>query len=171
LIFADRKAPKFDLPAVPAQALQTLCDNDKTDPPRATIAPPRSVDAALHLAFTARVSSRSSLGGVGVRVSSLFRVFCAVVLAVVTTFHVCDAASARDIGPSPIVHEASDTAHQAGDIDVTAEKCHLCTVVSLPAALAGGATLAVLHVVPTGGSADLTSLSPSATSPPPRTLT
>ena len=117
------------------------------------------------------MSSRISFGGVGVRVSALLRVFCAVALAVVTTFHVCGAVSAQDIGPAPIVYEASDVFHQAGDIDVTAEKCHICTVVSLPAALASGATLAVLHVVPAGVSADLISCSPSATSPPPRTLT
>ena len=111
---------------------------------------------ALPLAFTACVSSRISFGGVGARCSALFRVFCAV---------------ARDIGPAPIVHEASDVSHQGGDIDVTAEKCHICTVVSLPAALAGGATLPVLHVVPAGVSPDLISFLPSATSPPPRTLT
>jgi hypothetical protein len=137
----------------------------------ATIAPSRSVDGALRLAFTAYVRSRISFGGVGARFSALLRVFCALALAVVTTFHVCGAASARDIGPSPVVHEASDVSHQGGDIDVTAEKCHICTVVSLPAALAGGATLAVLHVVPAGVSPGLISFLPSATSPPPRTLT
>jgi hypothetical protein len=125
----------------------------------------------LPLAFTACVSSRISFGGVGARMSALFRVFCAVALAVVTTFHVCGAVSARDFGPAPIVHEASDVSHQGGDIDVTAEKCHICTVVSLPAALAGGATLAVRRVVPAGVSPDLISFLPSATSPPPRTLT
>jgi len=96
---------------------------------------------------------------------------CALVVAVVTTFHVCGAASARDIGPSPVVYEASDVSHQAGDIDVTAEKCHICTVVSLPAVLAGGATLPVPYVVPAGAAADLISFSPSATSPPPKNLT
>jgi hypothetical protein len=125
----------------------------------------------LPLAFTACVSSRISFGGVGARMSALFRVFCAVALAVVTTFHVCGAVSARDFGPAPIVHEASDVSHQGGDIDVTAEKCHICTVVSLPAALAGGATLAVRRVVPAGVSPDLISFWPSATSPPPRALT
>jgi len=117
------------------------------------------------------VSSRISLVGVGARVSALLRVFCAIALAVVTTFHVCGAASARDIGPAPIVYEASGASHQAGDVDVTAEKCHICTVVSLPAILASSATLLVLHVVPAGVSADLISFSPPATSPPPRTLT
>ena len=125
----------------------------------------------LRLAFTAPVSSRISFGGVGARVSALFRVFCVLALAVVTTFHVCSAVSAQDIGPVPIVLEVSDASHQAGDIDVTAEKCHICTVVSLPAVLASGATVAVPHVVPAGVSADLISFSPSATSPPPRTLT
>lgn len=105
------------------------------------------------------------------RVSALFRLFCAVALAVVTTFHVCGAVSARDVGLAPIVHETSDLSHQGGDIDVTAEKCHICTVVSLPAVVASGATPAVLHVVPAGVSADLASLSPSATSPPPKSLT
>ena len=137
----------------------------------ATIAPSRSVDGALRLAFTTFVRSRISFGGVGARISVLFRVFCAVALAVVTTFHVCGAVSARDIGPAPIVHEASDVSHQGGDIDVTAEKCHICAVVSLPAALAGGATLAVPHVVPAGVSPDLISFLPSASSPPPRSLT
>lgn len=89
----------------------------------------------------------------------------------VATFHVCGAASERDIGPSPVIYESSDVSHQAGDIDVTAEKCHICAVVSLPATLAGGMTLPVPHVVPSGASADLISFSPSATSPPPRTLT
>lgn len=123
---------------------------------------------ALPLAFTACVSSRISFGGVGARISALFRVFCAVALAVVTTFHVCGDASARGIEPTPIAHETSDVSSQAGDIDVTAEKCHLCTMVSLPAAVAGGATLVVLHIVPAGVSADLISFSPSATSPPPK---
>ncbi len=103
--------------------------------------------------------------------SALLRVFCAVALAVVTTFHVCGAVSARDLGPAPILHEVSDASHQAGDIDVTAEKCHICTVVSLPAILASGATPPVLHVVPSGVSAYLVSRSPSATSPPPKALT
>lgn len=75
------------------------------------------------------------------------------------------------MGPAPIVHEVSDVSHQAGDIDVTAEKCHMCTVVSLPAALASGASLPMLHVVPAGVSADLVSFSPSATPPPPKILT
>jgi hypothetical protein len=117
------------------------------------------------------VRSRISFDGVGARVSALFRVFCALVVATVMTFHVCGAASARDIGPSPIVLEVSDASHQAGDTDVTAEKCHICTVVSLPAILAGGAALAVAQVVPPGISPDLISFSPSATSPPPKTLT
>jgi hypothetical protein len=117
------------------------------------------------------VTSHSSLVGVGARVSALLRVFCALAVAVVTTFHVCGAASARDIGPSSIVLAVSDASHQAGDVDVTAEKCHICTVVSLPAILASSATLSVLHVVPEGVSADLISFSPSSTSPPPRTLT
>jgi hypothetical protein len=117
------------------------------------------------------VNYRTSRGGVGARVSALLRVFCALAVAVVTTFHVCGAVSARDIGPSPVVLEVSDASHQAGDVDVTAEKCHICTVVSLPAILASGATLSVLHVVPAGISADLISFSPPATSPPPRTLT
>jgi len=117
------------------------------------------------------VSPRIFFGGDGARVSALLRLFCAFALAVVTTFHVCDAASARDIGPSPAVHEVSGSSHEAGDVDVTAEKCHICTVVSLPAALASGKVLAVLHVVPAGVSAELVSRPPSATFPPPKALT
>ena len=117
------------------------------------------------------MSFRISFSGVGARVSAQLRVFCDLALAVVTTFHVCGAVSAWDFGPTLIVHEASDVSHQAGDVDVTAEKCHICTVVSLPAALAGGGMVAVVHVVPAGVSADLISFSPSATSPPPRSLT
>lgn len=96
----------------------------------------------------------------------LLRVFCTLAVAIVATFHVCGIASVRDLGPATIAYEQSSEPSR-GDADVTAEKCHVCTVVSLPATLDGGAELLAQRPAP-GVPSRLLSFLPSATAPPPR---
>lgn len=114
------------------------------------------------------VSARVPLSDIVVRPAGLLRMFCALAVAIVTTFHVCGFAAARDAGPALVVYQASDHA-QTGDVEMTAEKCHMCAVASLPATLTFASAHNVLHSVPAGASSDLLPFWPSATSPPPRT--
>jgi hypothetical protein len=115
------------------------------------------------------VSVSVPLVGLFTRPAALFRLFCAFAVAIVTTFHVCGTASARSVGPDPIVVDASNDA-VPGDIDITSEQCHVCAVVSLPATEQGAAIPQLPHPVPVSASTILLSFCPSATSPPPRAL-
>lgn len=100
------------------------------------------------------------------RLAAALRLFCALAIAVVTTFHACNIATAQT--PEPAF--ACATAHQdAPDhADLSGEKCHTCTVVSLPAMM----TVASAVDDSTGSVAapvrDLVSFTPRLTSPPPR---
>ena len=62
----------------------------------------------------------------------MFRVFCALAMAFVTTFHVCNIATASASVPTAIYAAGTDDA-QPADAGLSAEKCHICAMVSLPA--------------------------------------
>ena len=94
------------------------------------------------------------------------RLLCALAIAVVTTFHVCDVASARTVD---ILSVTAETLDQTNASDVAAvEKCHICAVVHSLAAATTGSTQGAGHVVPPGEMASLTPFSQSYTGPPPR---
>lgn len=129
--------------------------------------------------LTARCSSRS-LRAVNNSVSSfailmqpaaLLRLVCALMVALVTTFHVCGAASAREIAPVAIVLDVASDDGSTGDIGMTVEKCHFCSVVPLLATTAVSVAPHAPHPVPVAVMAGLLPFSPHADSPPPRALT
>jgi hypothetical protein len=103
--------------------------------------------------------------------AALLRLVCALMVALVTVFHVCGTASAREIGPVAVVLDVAGDDGSTGDIGMTVEKCHFCSVVPL----LGMASATVLphtpHLVPVAVMAGLLPFSPHADSPPPRTLT
>ena len=128
--------------------------------------------------LTPRCSSRS-LRAVTNSVSSfalvtqpaaLLRLVCALMVALVTVFHVCGVASAREIGPVAVVLDVASDDGSAGDVGMTVEKCHFCSVVPLTTA-APSMPLHAPHVVPVPVMAGILPFSPHADSPPPRTLT
>ncbi len=129
--------------------------------------------------LTARRSSRS-LRAVNSSVPSftimaqpaaLLRLFCVLMVALVTTFHVCGVASAREIGPVAIVLDVAGDDGSAGDVGMTVEKCHFCSVVPLLAMPSAPMLPHAPHVVPVAIAAGLLPFCQRAVAPPPRTLT
>lgn len=117
------------------------------------------------------VSASASLSGILVQPAALLRLLCALLVALVTVTHTCGTASARDAGPVAIVLDVTSDGGSSDDAGMTVEKCHLCSVVQLPATTMGVVLLLAQHQVPVVASRDLPPFSPSATSPPPRALT
>lgn len=129
--------------------------------------------------LTTRCSSRS-LRAVTNSVSSfalvtqpaaLLRLVCALMVALVTVFHVCGVASAREIGPVAVVLDVASDDGSAGDVGMTVEKCHFCSVVPLLATASPTTLPHTPHVVPVAAMTGLLPFSPHAASPPPRALT
>lgn len=103
--------------------------------------------------------------------AALLRLVCALMVALVTTFHVCGAALAREIGPIAIVLDVAGDDESAGDIGMTVEKCHFCSAVPLLATAAPTMLPHAPRVVPVAAMTGLLPFSPHVDSPPPRTLT
>jgi hypothetical protein len=97
----------------------------------------------------------------------MFRVFCALAVAFVTTFHVCGIATASAYAPMAVQALESDGAPQ-DEASLPGEKCHVCATVSLPAltqaAEASPGAIAVRQAPVRGLVSFQTSLAP----PPPR---
>lgn len=117
------------------------------------------------------VSASASLSSILVQPAALLRLLCALLVALVTVTHTCGTASAREAGPVAIVLDVTNDGGSSDDAGMTVEKCHLCSVVQLPATTMDVVLLLALHQVPVAASRDLLPFSPSATSPPPRALT
>lgn len=117
------------------------------------------------------VSSSVPSFGIMVQPAALLRLLCALMVALVTMFHVCGTASAREIGPVAIVLDATTDDDSTDDVGMTVEKCHFCSVVPLLATASAIALPHTPHVVPVAVTAGLLPFCQPATSPPPRTLT
>ncbi len=100
------------------------------------------------------------------RLAVFLRLFCALAIALVTTFHTCGIATAQASEPAFVCA----TAHQdAPDhADLSGEKCHTCTVVSLPAFLTAVATVDESTGSVAAPARDLISFTPHIVSPPPK---
>ena len=117
------------------------------------------------------VSASASLSSIVRQPAALLRLLCALLVALVTVTHTCGTASAREVGPVAIVLDVTGDGASSDDAGMTVEKCHLCSVVQLPATTMDVVLLRVSHQVPVAIAHDLLPFSPSATSPPPRALT
>jgi hypothetical protein len=94
-------------------------------------------------------------------------IFCALAIAVVSTFHVCGWAPVSSSPGEFGVYAASiDT--PLGESDIGQEKCHVCAVVSLTVDGNVDAMTAMRDIVPAGRLVRLFSLQPQSTVPPPR---
>lgn len=99
--------------------------------------------------------------------SRIFRIFCALAVAFVTTFHVCGIATASASAPTAISAVATDDA-QPANAGLSAEKCHICAMVSLPALTSiADAALSNTDVLD-APVRDLVSFQTRLTPPPPR---
>lgn len=100
------------------------------------------------------------------RVAVLFRLFCALAVAIVTTYHTCCLAPVEASEPAaigaPLQQHAPDHVNFAGD------KCHDCTMVSLPAFSTMLAATDESTVCDAAPIRDLASFHPRLTSPPPK---
>ena len=117
------------------------------------------------------VSASASLSSILRQPAALLRLLCALLVALVTVTHTCGTASAREAGPVAIVLDVASDGGSSDEAGMTVEKCHLCSVVQLPATTLNVVLLLAPHQVPVAVSRDLLPFSPSATSPPPRALT
>lgn len=122
------------------------------------------IDESLVLALSLLVTKQASIG-IALRSMSLFWLFCVAVLAVVTTYHTCRVTSVQGFQPLAISAPHPDAPDHAS---FSGEKCHTCTMVSLPA-------FSILLAVPDQGivcdgpAVDcLTSFHSRLTSPPPK---
>ncbi len=123
------------------------------------------IDADLPLAFTLVVTNLAPVPVLR-RVAVLFRLFCALAVAIVTTYHTCCFATAQASQPAAI--GAPTHQHAADHANSSGEKSHNCTMVSLPAfsvVLAATDESAVCDAAPVR---DLASFHPRLTSPPPK---
>ena len=99
--------------------------------------------------------------------SRIFRIFCALAVAFVTTFHVCGIAGASAESPTAIYAATADDA-QPADAGLSAEKCHICAMVSLPALTAVADAPLGKTDVRDASIHDLVSFQTRLTPPPPR---
>jgi hypothetical protein len=93
-------------------------------------------------------------------------VLCALTVAMVTTFHVCNAANGR------IVEIVALSAEGDGGCPPSLEaieKCHTCALASLPVILAAEQVVELVHVIPAGTTLQVTPFSQPTIGPPPRT--
>ncbi len=99
---------------------------------------------------------------------AFFRGFCAFAVGFVVTFHVCNTASLFTPALAAVNDVASDESSSSKG-DVSPEKCHICTVVSLAATVTGDMPASLSPRVLSVRVARLDSASLPATDPPPRT--
>lgn len=100
--------------------------------------------------------------------SRLFRLFCALAVAFVTTFHVCGIATASAEAPTAILAAAANDAPQDEAGLSSAEKCHVCATVSLPASMAAADASPGKAAAQYAPVRDLVSFKTSLSPPPPR---
>jgi hypothetical protein len=100
--------------------------------------------------------------------SRIFRLFCALAVAFVTTFHVCGIATASAEASTAIFAAAANDGPRDESGPPSAEKCHVCATLSLPSLLA--VTDAPLGKVPVRAAPvrGLVSFQTPLSPPPPR---
>lgn len=93
------------------------------------------------------------------------RLLCALAVAIVATFHVCDAAAAGRMADVAIAAPSGDDSPSAPAV---VEKCHLCAVVSLPALMTADAVVSIVRSIPAGTTLHVVAFEQPAIGPPPR---
>lgn len=99
------------------------------------------------------------------RAAAFFRLFCVLAVALVTTFHICGIAAAQASQPVAISAAADQDVPEQADFSV--EKCHICTVVSLPSLPVTVAAVDRGDCTPMPVRS-LATFNPALTSPPPK---
>lgn len=97
------------------------------------------------------------------------RLACAVAVALVGTFHVCDATGGKVADIVAISAAISDDTDSSRPGDLAAvEKCHVCAVASLPVLPASDHTVTVVRAIPVGPTMQVTPFNQPTAGPPPR---
>ena len=99
----------------------------------------------------------------------MFRVFCALAVAFVTTFHVCGIATASAYAPMAVQALESDGAPQ-DEASLPGEKCHVCATVSLLALTQAARKLPKHHLAPSPSGRRRSAASSLSRPPSPRLL-
>jgi len=98
----------------------------------------------------------------------VFRLFCALAVAFVTTFHVCGIATASTYAPTAVHAPEAENASQ-DEASLAGETCHVCATVSLPALTQTADVSLDTIAIRQAPARDLVSFQTSLTPPPPRT--
>jgi len=93
------------------------------------------------------------------------RLVCAFAVALVTTFHVCNAASGRIVDVVTVSAESDGGCPSPLKV---VEKCHTCALASLPVILSVDQVVEVVHAIPAGATLQVTPFDQPAIGPPPR---
>lgn len=129
------------------------------------VGPRCRIDAGLPLAFTSVVTNQTPFSFVR-RVAALCRLFCVLAVAIVTTHYSCRLTAAQASQPTAICAPTHQGAPEHANL--SGEKCHHCTMISLLASsvvLAAPDESADCNAAPVH---DLASFNPRQTSPPPK---
>lgn len=99
----------------------------------------------------------------------LVRLLCALAVAMVTTFHVCDALDGKVV---ELVSVSDKTNGDAGKKPVGSlaaiEKCHVCAVVSIPGMAKADLPDSMMRIVPDGADLTVSPFDQPIIGPPPR---
>jgi len=119
---------------------------------------------ATLLAFTKMMGSRAHTL-VTRQVAAYFRLFCVLMIAVVTTFHLCGRVEAKVFQVTAIHASVSPDGSEKASLS---EMCHFCAVASLPALLDTTPKDNKKGVLVSQPIAFLASFDPDLTAPPPK---
>ncbi|MBN9086407.1 MAG: hypothetical protein J0J01_05825 [Reyranella sp.] len=102
-------------------------------------------------------------------VDRALRLICAFAVALVTTFHVCDATSANVVELVSLSMKTDDDAGKSPSSGLAAvEKCHTCAVASLAVSVPAEPGVAVVRDVPAGTILHVSTFQQPTVGPPPR---
>jgi hypothetical protein len=97
------------------------------------------------------------------------RLVCAFAVALVTTFHVCDAVEGNAVELVPMAMKTDgDTSKSPSSGLAAVEKCHNCAVSSLPVGLPVEPRVALARDVPAGTDLQVSTFQQPTAGPPPR---
>ena len=98
------------------------------------------------------------------------RLICAFAVALVTTFHVCDAANGNVVELVSVSMKTDDDAGKIPSSGLAAvEKCHTCAVDSLAVSVPAEPGVTVVRDVPAGTVLHVSTFHQPTVGPPPRT--
>ena len=99
----------------------------------------------------------------------LVRLICALAVAMVTTFHVCDALDGKVVELVSVSDKTNDDAGKKPVGNLAAiEKCHVCAVAYIPGMTKADLPDSIVRIVPNGAELGVSPFDQPIIGPPPR---